>query len=725
MQISRATATRSDDETILSEGRNCWQIAVADRVSVLVGAATYFGVLRRAMAAARKRILIVGWDVDGRTPLVGDPPKAEDGRPASLRGFLAALAEERPDLDIRILLWDYPPIYGLEREAWPSVALDLAMPSNVRLRLDASAPVAGSHHQKLVIVDDALAFCGGIDLAIRRWDTAEHPVRHSGRVDPHGEPYPPFHDLQVMADGACAGALAQLAEDRWHRAGGESLPSLQVDDDIWPDGIDPDFRDCPVGIARTLQDAESGETVREVEALYHDSIRAAERLIYIENQYLAREGIAKALAEALDANPELEVVLVTSRESNGVLEERTMGARRESFLAHLASCGHADRIRVLYPVVTDEEREVPVTVHAKLTIVDDRFLRIGSSNLNGRSMGLDSECDLAIEAHDAAERDTIAALRDRLLAVHAGVSVEAFSEAREKVAGIIETLDAAGEAGKGDHHLRPVRPRPELASLAPEAVLAIGDPDRPIDMEDIVEQASAMPEEPEERSLTLARVGLGAALVAAVVGAILAWRFTPLADFLDLSVLIDWIERVEAASWTPPAVVGLYVLLGVAAFPVTVLIAATAMVFGPVWGFVYALGGALASAAVGYGMGRAIGRPFIERMAGKTAKRVNEALARNGIVTVAGVRLLPVAPFLVINLIAGASRIRFTDYLAGTLVGMAPGITIMAALGSSIGNLIKSGDPSDIAVLVGAVVAWVGFAALMHRLLKRRARSSR
>ena len=725
MQIPRTTATRSEDETILCEGRNCWQIAVADHVSVLVGAAAYFGILRRAMAAARKRILIIGWDVDGRTPLVGDPPEAGDGRPASLRGFLAALAEERPDLDIRILLWDYPPIYGLEREAWPSVALDLAMPSNVRLHLDASAPVAGSHHQKLVIVDDALAFCGGIDLAIRRWDTAEHPVRHPGRIDPHGESYPPFHDLQVMVDGACARALARLAQDRWRHAGGEAMPPLRVGGDIWPDGIEPDFRNCPVGIARTLQDAESGETVREVETLYGDSIRAAKHVIYIENQYLAREGIARALAEALDANPELEAVLVTSRESHGVLEERTMGARREAFLAHLASCGRAERIRVLYPAVTDDGREVPVTVHAKLTIVDDRFLRIGSSNLNGRSMGLDSECDLAIEARDATDRETIAALRDRLLAVHAGVSAEKFSEARKQGDGVIETLENIRETANGDHQLHPVLPHPELVSLAPEAVLAIGDPDRPIDVEEIVGQASAVPDEPEERSLTLVRVGLGAALVAAVVGAILAWRFTPLAEFLDLSVLIDWIERVEAASWTPPAVIGLYVLLGLAAFPVTVLIAATAMVFGPVWGFVYALGGALASAAVGYGMGRAIGRPFIERLAGRTAKRVNEALARNGIVTVAGVRLLPIAPFLIVNLIAGASRIRFADYLAGTLVGMAPGITIMAALGSSIGSLIKSGDPADIAILIGAAVAWVGFAALMHRLLKRRARASR
>ena len=725
MQISRTTATRSEEKTILAEGRNCWQIAIADRASILVGAAAYFGILRRAMATARKRILIVGWDVDGRTPLVGDPPQAEGGWPVSLRGFLATLAEARPELDIRILLWDYPPIYASEREAWPSMAWDLAMPSNLRLHLDASAPVAGSHHQKMVLIDDALAFCGGIDLAIRRWDTAAHPVHHPARVDPHGEPYPPFHDFQLMVDGACARALARLAEDRWRRAGGEILPALRVDGDLWPDGVDPDFRNCPVGIARTFHDAESGETIREVEALYRDSIRAAKRLIYIENQYLAREGIAKALAEALDANPELEAVLVTSRESDGVLEKRTMGARRESFLAHLASCGHADRVRVLYPAVTDEGREVPVTVHAKLTIVDDRFLRIGSSNLNGRSMGLDSECDLAVEARDDDERGTIAALRERLLAVHTGVSAEAFSGARRNEAGLLKILDDACATAKGDHHLRPVRPQPELVSQAPEAMLSVGDPDRPIDVEAIVEQASAVPDEPEERSLTLARVALGTVLAMAVVGAILAWRFTPLADFLDLSVLIDWIERVEAAPWTPPAVLGLYVLLGLVAFPVTVLIAATAMVFGSVWGFVYALGGALASAAVGYGMGRAIGRPVIDRLAGKTAKRVNEALARNGIVTVAGVRLLPVAPFLVINLIAGASRIRFFDYLAGTVVGMAPGITIMAALGSSIGNLIRSGDPSDIAILVGAVVAWIGFAALMHRLLKRRVRSSR
>src|SRR6185436_15820612 len=111
-------------------------------------------------------------------------------------------------------------------------------------QLDDAHPFGASHHQKIVVVDDAIAFAGGLDLAIRRWDTPAHLAREPGRVDPVGRPYPPAHDVQMMVDGAAAAALGELARARWEAATGRvavTTPPTPADD-LWPDATAPDIR---------------------------------------------------------------------------------------------------------------------------------------------------------------------------------------------------------------------------------------------------------------------------------------------------------------------------------------------------------------------------------------------------------------------------------------------------------------------------------------------------
>src|SRR3546814_19533002 len=97
-------------------------------------------------------------------------------------------------------------------------------------------PVGAAHHQKLVVVDDAIAVIGGLDLTIRRWDTSDHAADQPLRTDPAGQPYTPFHDLQLMLDGAAATALAEVARGRWPRVTGVRLPPKPNQDgatDLW------------------------------------------------------------------------------------------------------------------------------------------------------------------------------------------------------------------------------------------------------------------------------------------------------------------------------------------------------------------------------------------------------------------------------------------------------------------------------------------------------------
>jgi phosphatidylserine/phosphatidylglycerophosphate/cardiolipin synthase-like enzyme len=405
--------------SLLRPGDNVWQVARAARAAVLIDAAAFFEAVRAACLQARRSILIVGWDIDSRTPLVGETGVTADGYPASFAEFLAELVRRHPELDVHLLLWDYSLLYAGERELLPRLSLQWRMPERITLHLDNTVPFGCSQHQKLVVIDDALAFSGGLDLTIRRWDTSAHAADNGRRVDPAGRPYRPFHDVQMMVDGAAAQALALLARQRWCRVTG-GHPRIEPVGDPWPQGTAPCFREVDIGIARTQPGYEGEPQIREVETLFIDSIADAQRFVYIENQFLSAALIARHLARQLRRKPELDVVIVAPRSHDSWVERRTMRNGRIRFWRALGAAG-GDRVRLLYPSVEQGARVTDTMVHSKVMVIDDRFLRVGSANLNNRSMGVDTECDLFIEAATPTEHAAIAGLRNRLLGEHCGV----------------------------------------------------------------------------------------------------------------------------------------------------------------------------------------------------------------------------------------------------------------------------------------------------------------
>ena len=185
---------------ILAPNRNIWRLEGSRRAAVLIDGANYFGALREALLQARSTVFIIGWDLDSRTRLVGESGRANDGYPEGFVDLLAALVNERPQLTVHLLVWDHSVLYALERELFPIVALGWLTPRRIRFCLDEDLPAGASHHQKIVVVDDAVAFCGGLDVTIRRWDTTKHRLDDARRVDPAGVPYRPFHDVQAVVE---------------------------------------------------------------------------------------------------------------------------------------------------------------------------------------------------------------------------------------------------------------------------------------------------------------------------------------------------------------------------------------------------------------------------------------------------------------------------------------------------------------------------------------------
>ena len=700
-------------DSILAEDRNCWRITRAGRAAFIIDGEDYFRAVREAMCRAQHAIFIVGWDLHSELRLVRDGE--DDGYPQTLAPLLDRLAEEQSDLHIYILDWDFAMIYAMEREFFPRYRLDWKSHRRVHFCFDSEHPVGASQHQKIVVIDDRIAFSGGLDLSAWRWDTSAHAVDDARRTDPEGDPYPPFHDVQMLVDGEAAAALSDLVRDRWASGGGpEPVARRDSAHDPWPEGIEPVLQDVEVGIARTLPAYAGRDEVREVERLYLDSIAAATDFIYIENQYFSSHRVGQALAERLEEPDGPEVVIVMPEKTGGWLEQHTMDVLRARLLRRLRESDRHDRLR-LYYVRLATEPHVSLMVHAKVMIIDDRFARVASSNLSNRSMGLDSECDLAVESKDGQDcHEAIAGFRRRLLAEHLGGAVEAVAEAEARTGSLIQAIESLRG---GERSLEPLSGAvsAEVDEWVPESALL--DPEKPVEPDELFDYIVS-PEQQTPAYRYLLRVGL---LILGVLGMAAAWRWTPLSDWLDVERVAAVGHWIKSTDYAPLLVLGAYVIGGLAVVPVTLMIIATVTVFGPWQGAGYALVGSELSAVVTFGVGHLLGRDTISRVAGSRVNRLSRTLSSRGVLTILTLRIVPVAPFTVINVIAGVSDIRFRDFAIGTLIGMLPGIIAIAFLADRIVASLRDPSAASIVILIAAVaVVILGLIGLRHWIRHKR-----
>jgi phospholipase D1/2 len=698
---------------LLRPDKTIWRKEHARRAGVLIDAAPYFGAARAAMLKARSQILILGWDIHSRTALVGESGHADDGYPESLGEFLSALARERPKLKIYVLLWDFAVLYANERELFPSYSLSWNTPPGISFCKDDAVPLGSSQHQKMIVVDDCTAFSGGLDVTIRRWDTSSHDLDQPLRRDVYGKTYRPFHDVQMLVEGDAARALGELARARWECASGERLARPRGSGDCWPDHVAADFENIEVAIARTQPAYEQQEEVREVEALFLEMVGRAERTIYIENQYLSSMKIANALAKRLRERPELELLMIAPAAHQSWLEARTMQNGRIRFMHVLDVPEFAGRVRLMYPQVEKDGRVTDTMVHSKVMVVDDRYLRVGSANLNNRSMGTDTECDLMFEATTDDERAKVIEIRNRLIGDHCGMDARGAAEALTRSSGSLLTV-ASTLSGKG-HRLKPVHDGEADDDELSLYIEEMADPEAPIGAEQFISSmfGGAMPQRSVPAVLKGIVIGLG------IIAAAMIWEYTPIASWIEPKAVSRAMQQFANGPWAPFVVVAVFVLGGIVIFPVLVLIAATAATFGPVPGFAYAAVGVMLSATVTYFIGSLVGRQTLRDLLGPKLDTVRNRVARKGVLAVAVIRLVPVAPFSVINMLAGASEITLTQFLLGTAIGMAPGILAMSLLGHQLWQIFLHPNPTQLALLAAAVIGWIALSIGVQALVSK------
>jgi phosphatidylserine/phosphatidylglycerophosphate/cardiolipin synthase-like enzyme/uncharacterized membrane protein YdjX (TVP38/TMEM64 family) len=692
-----------NSRSIFDEDRNCWRRSKARRFAWLIDGEEYFAALREAIGCAEREILILGWDIDSRTRLIRNPDHPH--YPSPLAETLEALVRDKPDLRVHVLSWDFSVIYMLERELLQARSFGWQDSDRLHFELDGEHPVGASHHQKIVVIDGTLAFSGGIDLTKARWDTRSHAADDSRREDPDGNTYRPFHDVQAIVSGPAAADLRELVNERWLNATGEPLPELDAGkNDAWPDEVRVQGEDVDTAIARTWIQPDRERDIHEVKQLYLDMIESAHRYIYLENQYFTSPEITAALEQRLRDETSPEIAIVMPGETSGWLEQATMDVLRNEAFDRLRQADEHGSLKIISPVF-DELGGTTINVHAKIMVVDGHVARIGSANLSQRSMGLDTECDVVVVDGDCAEQ-----LAADLLAEHMGADAGDVADCLGRE-GLVTAIDRFNDGPRRLERLGTPTSDIEQTLLRPMAQIA--------DLEKPLMRASGLaendsPDSSEAAMHTPASGWLFIGLIAVVLG---LWIYLGMqgtdGEFEPREVLHK-LRGIAAHPLAPWIAVPAFVAGSLVVTPVTAMIALCGLLFDPWVAVLTATAGMLASTAVNHWLGARLGNAISARIPDRVTARINEFARTSDMWSLAGLRLIPIAPFTMINLVAGASGVRLMDFLAGSLIGIGPGI-VLICLSVDRARAALQGDavfePLIIAAIAGAGATIIGLRA--------------
>ena len=199
------------------------------------------------------------------------------------------------------------------------------------------------------------------------------------------------------------------------------------------------------------------------------------------------------------------------------------------------------------------------------------------------------------------------------------------------------------------------------------------------------------------------RIWIAAAVLLLLLAMTAAWRWTPLAHQIDIRTIIARAVSLRHNPARHVIIFAAYVIGSFVSFPVPLLILATAFIFGPLLGTAYSFVGCLIGAAATYGAGYLMGKDFVRRMAGKKWQKIEKTIAQTGIMAVAAMRLLPVAPFTIVNIVSGAVKMPAWSYFAGSLIGLAPGIIVINLFAHQFARAIRDPGVGTYALLVASI----------------------
>lgn len=706
----RDTIMDTVSSSIFRPGDNCWKVETAERATLLVDYGSYYKALYHAIVQARHSVFIIGWDIDSRIRLMRGKDAENLEAPAALGDLIRWKALQNPDIQIYLNKWNYSLFFAKEREPFAG-RIWRSMPHNVHYCVDGMIPIGACHHQKIVVVDDYIAFSGGMDIALNRWDFREHHPDNPERWDPGGFIHPhshvnfePYHDIQLRVTGPAALTLGQWARERWYNATGKNAVALQPKPTEHHTPPMPlDLHNVSVAICRTMPAHRHQTPAVEVEPMLLEEIGRAERFIYIENQFLTYMPFAQAINKKLREKPDLKVLAISCDHPKGTMEKKSMWSGRVLFREAVEAGGVGDRFALAYPISRENGKEDPVRIHSKLMIIDDRFLHVGSANINNRSMRFDTECDLVIEAHDDQSRATIASLRNDLIREHTGYEtahIQKLIDGDAKAESFLIYLTTSRQ------HLHKINDEKYRYERFANWARGVADPPGAFFPSWKLKQ--------NKRSLILSIL-----IMALIAALIMTWKFTALSEYADPENLAPILEHWRGASWFVPAVIGFYIVSLLFFFPLMVLDASIVLALGFPYGPLMAITGASCSATVNFLIGKMAGRDTLRVFLGNTTDKVSDKIKGLNIVGMTIIRMLPLAPYTVVNFVAGASRMKYSTFICASVLALLPGMTAWSFLRGPIIKVFHEPDLQSVAALCLLAVAWLGLLTGLSKLAKR------
>ncbi|MBL8955977.1 MAG: phospholipase [Myxococcaceae bacterium] len=461
-----------------------WRRHEVEELGLLIDGHDYYRELYAAMLTAKKTIFLTGWQFDsGVTMLRGEDAEGVD-TPLTLLGLLEHLCEKNPELSVRILAWDFNVVFAPEREWMQELIFHWNTHDRVKFRFDSHHVELASQHQKFVVIDDDIVFTGGLDICDHRWDKPSHCFKNDLRIS-RGEMHQPFHDIQLYAKSRpFAESLKRLFAKRWAISGGDSIENLlggaPVRSSWRPASAKPvAAREVVLGRTDPYGEPEAKGAAIEIKEVYLSAIANAQKHIYAETQYLSSRTITEALIARMNDRslPKLELVFILNTSGETLKEQGALGLNQAQNIARLRQCAEANGqqlglyVTLPYCEADDERPERGTYIHSKLMIVDDTFMTIGSANLTDRSLGVDTELNVSVEAKGADDPlvASLRTIRAGLLTEHIGLD-----QPIDPHQSMLAQIEAAQGPGRDACRLR-VHPSPTEGE---RTALSLIDPDK-------------------------------------------------------------------------------------------------------------------------------------------------------------------------------------------------------------------------------------------------------
>lgn len=643
---------------------------------LFICAKSYFKDLKETLLSAQKSVFICGWSFNMKTVLDDDGTTMED--------VLFSLPES---VHVKILIWDYIIFYVADRDPFTELNLALKNKKNIEFSRFDFHPIMSSMHAKAVTVDEEILYMGGIDLDLARRDGERNLPDDETRREADGKKYTPFRDYAFKFRGDCASFMSDYLGRMWSsQKGQESKLEVEKDpkkeDKVFFTRTVPKFKNNP-------KDFSSFE-------MHKWLIETARDYIYIENQYLTSERIVDLLIEKLKEPNGPEVIIVVSYGKMPVIEKISMGALLTDCAKRLLENDPYKRLKI-YTLKNGEGDAVEyVKIHSKLIITDDKYIKIGSSNINNRSMEFDYELDVAVRTNKVPE------YKWRIFST---------------------LLLPEGE----------LKPRESLIEAFEEARLKHG---RVVEVKEILQEVSSFAEYKDylpldKREMTFFE-RIGQMLI--TKKELLNINFKMIGGTLLLLLIITgalFVEPKEAkhvfdrfVSYmgveSEYALMGLfyvsYLILGAFFFPLNAYIFMCGAYFATSEAFILAVAGAISSAIISYGMGAWFKGDPHKKARFEKIDQLKKLLRKNSLKTLVFLRMVPIAPFPLVNVICGKYQVHFGKYVLGTLMGIAPGCFVLIFMEKKIIEAFRAPSFANIAIILGIA----GLGALAVNLLKKR-----